>query len=189
MAFRLPTFVCANGHRYEQLVQSDVTTSTCRCGAPAESKPYRPGDRMNVRSCERVSRDEVKQYLAQFGERDENGKWKFIPKNRDELNVALKMEGVVAISDREFNDLVDKRDSQREQERAEAPSPLAGETGVEFAKARREWFRSAHDNGYRTGQHDDTEFWQQQGVEPPIPAEPVSAAEIKQVAEAPAVGE
>jgi CDGSH-type Zn-finger protein len=137
MAFRLPTFVCANGHRYEQLVQSDVTTSTCRCGAPAESKPYRPGDRMNVRSCERVSRDEVKQYLAQFGERDENGKWKFIPKNRDELNVALKMEGVVAISDREFNDLVDKRDSQREQERAEAPSPLAGETGVEFAKARR----------------------------------------------------
>ena len=189
MSFRLPTFHCTDGHRYEKLVPADQTTDVCRCGAPSESKPYRAGDRMNVRSCERVSKDEVKQYLAQFGERTQDGKWKFIPKNRDELSVALKMEGVTAVSTKEFDDLVENRDKVREEKLASAPTPLEGEKGAEFAKARREWFRSAYDNGYRTNEADDTEFRQQQGLPLPAPAEEIDAAEIKGAAVAEVLGE
>lgn len=139
MGLRMPTFVCDRGHKFDQLVEAGVTVTECRCGAQARAKIGAP----SVKSAERVSRDEVKQYLAQFGQWDREKKaWKFIPKNRDELNVALKQEGMTTVSAKEFEQLATAP-------KPESPPPSVADRAamIEQIKKRREEFRSAYDSG------------------------------------------
>ena len=155
MPLRSLTFTCANGHEFEELRSfersEDIPAehfAQCpnpSCTADAMAFNIRPGHApglggQNQRSGRfgSISRGEAVQAKAQFG---------VTPKNRGELNELLKRTGHVAVSDKEFSQLMDQRDAVQEAAKKKGMNAEQKAAMATFIKNRRERFRSGYDHG------------------------------------------
>ena len=156
MSLRELSFMCAEGHEYEEYrsfanVDSIPTEheGVCACGSPALAFNITPGRAPGISGQAQKSRrgggiteGEALQARAQFG---------VTPTSRDDLNALLKQHGKVAVSDTEFNALMEHTDAVQEQQKknpyTEAQLQARRERVIRFQKDRRTWFRSQYDHG------------------------------------------
>lgn len=155
-SLRSLAFMCTNGHEYEELRSfesiaaiPDAHDGVCKCGEPSLAFNITPGHAPSIgggkarsRRSGGISEGEALQARAQFG---------VTPTTRDELNGLLKQHGKVAVSDSEFNALMEHTDAVQEKQKKEPYTAQQKEKRrdamIRFQKDRRTWFRSQYDAG------------------------------------------